>query len=116
MSTLITTRDIVKRESVKNNLREIVLENDDVADELVFDHLKDWIYEYFALEFTSNYEIEKKIEYDDENSILIMTFKVTVPILDKPEDKIKKDQELFDTSLEEFEKHYIEFRKKVDIQ
>jgi len=110
MSTLVTTNDTVQRKSVKNNIREIILENDEVADELVFDHLKDWIYEYFALEFTSNYEIEKKMEYDEDNSKLTLTVKVTIPVLDKAESEIKSDHDLFETSFKEFKELYLEFR------
>ena len=111
MSKLVTTRDLTQRESIKNNVREIILENDEVFSELDYEHLKDWIYEYFAIEFISNYEIEKKIEYNDEIKILRMTFKVTIPVFDMPESKIKSDGELFESNFEEFKILYLEFRK-----
>lgn len=111
MSTLVTTRDTVERESIKNEVREIILESDEVDDELVYENLKDWIYEYFALEFTSNYEIEKEIDYDDEIKILRMTFKVTIPIFDISQNEIKRDEELFESNFEEFKRLYLEFQK-----
>ena len=111
MSTLVTTRDIVQRESVKNEVREIILENDEVTDETIYEHLKDWIYEYFAIEFTSNYEIGKTIEYDDENNVLRITFKLTIPFFDLPQKEIKSDEELFETNFEEFKGRYLEFKK-----
>lgn len=111
MSALVTTRDTIQRESIKNEVREIILENDEVASESAYEHLKDWIYEYFALEFTSNYEIEKKIEYDDDADILRMTFKMTIPIFEVPEIEIKSDKELFESNFEEFKRRYLEFRK-----